>query len=140
MIRHFGEFMRLAQQGDIERAREMDAKLWLDGPSRDASRIDPVYRERARQLHKDNFSLTRFLHPEDELKPPALGRLGEIKAPALVMVGDADAPDAIAIAHRLAADISGAKQVTIRDAAHLPNLEHPEQFNRIVMEFLTPIL
>ena len=140
MLRHFGEFMRLAKEGDTERAREMDAKLWLDGPSRDASRIDPVYRQRARQLHRDNFSLTRFLHPEEELKPPAIARLGEIKAPALVMVGDADAPEMLAIADRLAADISGAKRVTIRDAAHLPNLEHPDQFNRIVMEFLTPIL
>jgi pimeloyl-ACP methyl ester carboxylesterase len=140
MLRHFGEFMRLAKEGDTERARERDAKLWLDGPSRDASRIDPVYRQRARQLHRDNFSLTRFLHPEEELKPPAIARLGEIKAPALVMVGDADAPEMLAIADRLAADISGAKRVTIRDAAHLPNLEHPDQFNRIVMEFLTPIL
>ena len=118
----------------------MDAKLWLDGPSRDASRIDRLYRERARQLHKDNFSLTRFLHPEEELKPPALARLGEIKVPVLVMVGDADAPDVIAVADRLTADISGAKRVTIRDAAHLPNLERPDEFNRIVMEFLTPIM
>ena len=88
-------------------------------------------------MHKDNFSLTRLLHPEEELKPPALGRLGEIKVPALVMVGDSDAPEMIAIADRLAADISGAKRATIRDAAHLPNLEHPDEFNRIVMEFLT---
>ncbi len=137
MIRHFGEFMRLAKNGDLERAREMDAKLWLDGPSRDPSRINPSYRERARQLHKDNFSLTRLLHPEEEIKPPALGRLGEVKAPTLVMVGDSDAPEVIAVADRLAADISGAKRVTIRDAAHLPNLEHPDEFNGIVMEFLT---
>ncbi len=46
----------------------------------------------------------------------------------------------IAIADRLAADTSGAKRVTIRDAAQMPNLEHPSEFNRIVMEFLTPRL
>ena len=29
-----------------------------------------------------------------------------------------------------------ARKAVIHDAAHLPNLEHPEEFNRIVMEFL----
>ncbi len=78
-IRYWTEFMRLAKDGEIERVREMDAVMWLDGPARDPSRIDPFYRDRARQLHKDNFSLTRFAHPEEELKPPAIGRLHEIK-------------------------------------------------------------
>ncbi len=41
-IRYFAEFMRLAKDGEIERAREMDAMLWLDGPSRDPSRIPPI--------------------------------------------------------------------------------------------------
>ena len=140
MVRHWGKFMRLVQERETERARELDAVLWIDGPARDRSRIDPAYRERARQLHRDNFSLARLMHPEEELKPPALGRLSEIKAPTLVMIGDADVPELIKIADRLAADIKGAKRVTIRNAAHLPNLEHPDEFNRIVMEFLTQLL
>jgi pimeloyl-ACP methyl ester carboxylesterase len=28
------------------------------------------------------------------------------------------------------------RQVVINDAAHLPNLEHPQEFNRLVLEFL----
>ena len=29
-----------------------------------------------------------------------------------------------------------ARKAVIRDAAHLPNLEHPDEFNGIVLQFL----
>ena len=44
------------------------------------------------------------------------------------------------IGARLVKEIPGAKLVTIANAAHLPNLEHPDEFNAVVGEFLTPIL
>ena len=139
-VRYFTEYIQLVKDNEIERAREMEAVLWLDGPARDPSRIDPVYRRRAREIHTDNFSTTRYAHPEKELKPPAIGRLTEIKCPTLVVVGDSDAPEIGKIGARLAKDIQGAKLVTIANAAHLPNLEHPEEFNAIASEFLTPLL
>ena len=36
----------------------------------------------------------------------------------------------------LASKIHGALKAVIHDAAHLPNLEHPAEFNRIVLDFL----
>ena len=39
-------------------------------------------------------------------------------------------------AHRLTCEIPAARRVTMPDAAHLPNLERPDDFNRIVLEFL----
>ena len=35
--------------------------------------------------------------------------------------------------------INGARKVLIHDAAHLPNLEHPEQFNRLLLDFLNAL-
>ena len=55
------------------------------------------------------------------------------------MIGDSDAPDLHSIANLLVSEIIGARKVTIQNAAHLPNLEHPEQFNQIVMDFLDAI-
>ena len=135
-VRYFTEYIQLVKDNEIDRAREMEAVLWLDGPARDASRIDPAYRRRAREIHKDNFSTTRYAHPEKELKPPAIGRLGEIKCPTLIVVGDSDAPEIAKIGARLAQEIPRAKMVTMANAAHLPNLEHPDEFNAIVDEFL----
>ncbi|MGH7923186.1 MAG: alpha/beta fold hydrolase [Candidatus Binatus sp.] len=136
-IKHWAEFLTLVRDGDLERAREMDAKYWIDGPSRDSARIAPVYRERARQLHRENFSMDRFAHQEEPLKPPAIDRLREISAPTLVVIGDSDDQDLVKLAARMAAEIPNASLVTIANAAHLPSLEHPEEFNGILNRFLT---
>ncbi|MDO8432762.1 MAG: alpha/beta hydrolase [Candidatus Binatus sp.] len=133
---HFGQMMRLIQQGDSASARDLEARYWIDGPSRDAAKVDSAYRARAAELHRENFSVERFSHQEQELSPPAIGRLGEIKCPATVIIGDSDADDIRALGARLATEIAGARLVTIENGAHLPNLEHPDRFNRILREFL----
>lgn len=136
-LKHFTEFFTLIRDKDVEGAREMDAKYWIDGPSRDPSQIDLAYRTRARQLHRENFSIDRFAHQEQPLNPPAIGRLREITAPTLVVIGDNDSPDLVKLADRLAGEIPNASLVTIKNAAHLPSQEHPTQFNGLLDNFLT---
>jgi pimeloyl-ACP methyl ester carboxylesterase len=135
-LKYWTEFLALMRDRDIERAREMEAKYWIDGPARDSAQIDPVYRTRARQLHRENFSIDRFARQEQPLNPPAIGRLREIAAPTLVAIGDKDSQDVTKLADRFAAEIPNATLVTIANAAHLPSLEHPEQFNAILSRFL----
>lgn len=139
-IKYWTELLSLVQKGDVERAREMEAKYWIDGPSRDQARIDRRYRERAYALHGENFSLERFARQETPLTPPAIGRLREITAPTLVVIGDNDSEDLVKLADRFATEIRGARLVIIRNAAHLPSLEHPDEFNAILSEFLGPLL
>jgi pimeloyl-ACP methyl ester carboxylesterase len=74
--------------------------------------------------------------PQQELEPPAVGRLGEIKSPTLVVVGDADVQPMKETADLLVSQIRGARKAVIHDAAHLPNLEHPDKFNRLLVDFL----
>jgi 3-oxoadipate enol-lactonase len=71
------------------------------------------------------------------LDPPAVARLGEIRAPTLVIVGDQDLPHAFANADVITGTIPGARRATIQDAADLPSLERPEEFSRLVLDFLT---
>ena len=71
-----------------------------------------------------------------KIDPPAITRLGDITAPTLVIVGDQDLPHASANADVMVSKIPGARRADIKDAAHLPNLERPEEFNRIVLDFL----
>jgi 3-oxoadipate enol-lactonase len=124
--------------GDIDGARQLNERLWLDGP-RDSGSIDPIYRARARELYADNFRPERWTIQPQPPSPPSIERLAEIKAPTLVVIGDCDAPDLHRIANLLVSEIAGSRLVTIRNAAHLPNLEHPDQFNRIVMDFIDAI-
>jgi pimeloyl-ACP methyl ester carboxylesterase len=74
--------------------------------------------------------------PMDELNPPAIGRLNEISAPTLVVIGDEDIPSVFDRVDLVMDSIKGARKAVIRDAAHLPNLEHPAEFNRLVLDFL----
>jgi 3-oxoadipate enol-lactonase len=134
--RAWNHAMELMRKGDVDGVRELSAKYWIDGPLRDPALIDPRYRERARQLHHDNFSIEQMSRQERPLSPPAIGRLGEIKVPTLILIGDSDAEDLAKLADRMSVEIPGAKRITIKNAAHLPSLEHPGQFNSILREFL----
>jgi 3-oxoadipate enol-lactonase len=70
------------------------------------------------------------------LDPPARERLDDIAIPTLVVVGDEDVEDIKQIADVLAEGISGARKVTLPDTAHMIPLERPQEFNRILLDFL----
>ena len=69
-------------------------------------------------------------------EPPAISRLSEIRVPTLIIVGDQDVRDILKIADILEKGIPGAKKVVIAGTAHHLNMEKPEEFNRIVLDFL----
>lgn len=68
--------------------------------------------------------------------PPAIERLGSIRAPTLVIAGDKDSADFHGIASALEAGIPGARKVVMPGVGHMANLEAPERFNRLLVEFL----
>ena len=69
-----------------------------------------------------------------------MGRLDEIRAPALVVVGDFDMLGILEIAQAIDDNVRGAEIVVMSNVAHMVNLEKPEEFNRIVLEFLAKTL
>jgi len=56
--------------------------------------------------------------------------------PTLIVVGDRDVADVFDAADRLESGIAGAQRVVMEGTAHVPNMEQPEAFNRIVLDFL----
>ena len=65
--------------------------------------------------------------------------LPDIAVPALIVVGERDPITPPSDAERMAAAMKKAKLVRIADAAHLSNMEHPEQFNEAVSGYLTRV-
>jgi pimeloyl-ACP methyl ester carboxylesterase len=59
-----------------------------------------------------------------------------IKVPALVLVGADDAPY-LGASDYMAAKIPGAKKAVIAKAGHAANLDQPEAFNKVLLEFLS---
>ena len=66
----------------------------------------------------------------------AESRACAIKAPTLVLSGDADVVVPIQNSRNLAAKIPGAELRSIAGGSHLFFIEQPDEFNRIVVEFL----
>lgn len=125
-----------AAAGDFARANDLEAHMWVDGLHRAPEMVNPSVRERVLEMN-----LPGFLRDDDdqatrrELDPPANKRLGEISAPTLVIVGDQDVQSIQVVADRLATGIPGARKVVMRDTAHVPNMEQPAEFNRLLLDF-----
>jgi pimeloyl-ACP methyl ester carboxylesterase len=128
------------EAGDVARAAELDMQIWVDGPQRAPNEVDPAVRERA--LAMDTIALASEmagLGEAEPLDPPAVERLGEIHAPTLVVVGDLDQPGILRAAALMAERIPGARTATIAGTAHLPNMEQPKAFSRVVLDFLSDV-
>ena len=65
--------------------------------------------------------------------------LGDIQAPTLVIVGAEDASTPVSMAERLHHGITGSKLAVIPNAAHLPNIEQPQAFNKALSTFLNEV-
>jgi pimeloyl-ACP methyl ester carboxylesterase len=123
-------------QRDPKLSFEMWASLWIDA-GRPPESIEPVYRARARELMAANYpALDAQLNPATLPDALPIDRLLEIKVPSLVLVGKLEPRDLHEIAGMLSRKIEGAKLIELPNTAHLPSIEHPSEFNRIVGNFL----
>ena len=126
----------------LDAAVELELRMWVDGPGRGPDAVDPAVRERVREMNAAIFAREAAQDAEAQpqpLRPPAADRLAEVRAPTLVVVGAADQPDKLAAAALMAARIPNARKVVVPDTAHLPSLERPEAFNRLLHAFLAEI-
>ncbi|MDX1436088.1 MAG: alpha/beta hydrolase [Anaerolineales bacterium] len=76
------------------------------------------------------------IRPAADQGSPAINRLHEVKAPTTIVVGEADHPDNHAAAGALQAGIKNAERVVLSNAAHLPYIEQPDRFNRLLEQRL----
>jgi 3-oxoadipate enol-lactonase len=65
--------------------------------------------------------------------------LPSIDVPTLVIVGREDEFTPVAKAEEMQDKLQNCKLVIIEDAGHMPNLEHPDEFNTVVLDFLDGI-
>jgi len=117
--------------------RDAIDRVWLEHPFFDGVRRAPAQFAAVRDILLD------FQAPDmrdgarpAEYRPDIAGRLGEISAPTLVIAGENDVADFRLIADVLAENIRGARLTIIPDCWHLPPVEKPEEFNRILVSFL----
>ncbi len=135
-----GQYKGALQKKDIPSAVEATVCYWTDGPRRTPEQVNAHARARITEMsrqhiqrHGDLFGHQQHMLP---LEPPAVNRLAEINVPTLIVEGDQDAPEVLEVAGILEQGITSAKKLVIPGTAHHLNMEKPEEFNRVVLEFL----
>lgn len=73
-------------------------------------------------------------------RPDSVPLLKEITCPTQIIVGELDLPTPPSDAKLMADRISGARLTIIPGAAHLSNLERPDQFNETIRTFVSDVL
>ncbi len=117
------------KRGDYDTA----LRLNVDGIMNKQNALDTLP-DKIRGMMKDNEKTVGELVSE----PPAFGgdEAAKIIAPTLLMHGS-DSPKVLhSIVERLAKAMPNSKLVTIPGSAHFPHFEKPEDFNRVVLDFL----
>ena len=72
-------------------------------------------------------------------RPDRIPFLSNIIAPTLIVVGSEDALTPVADAELMHREIGGSRLKIIEGAGHVSNLENPEEFNRVLVEFLRDV-
>ncbi len=121
--------------GDLDSVNELEAQLWLDGPTSQHGRVEPALRELF--LEMNGIALRSADVGESEWSDNSWDELEGIDVPTLVVVGDLDLPHIVRRSRMVAERIPGAALVRLPGRAHLPAFEDPAGFASAIVPFLS---
>lgn len=137
----FGEEGEALAAGDIERAKAINLRWWVDGVDRDADTVDPNVRAAVAgwldELLPRQAKQERDSNGDAQLVEPLMrDRLADLTVPVLALVGRHDVDGMRTAARHVADHAHDAELVEIDGAAHLPNLEQPDRVTELLDRFL----
>ncbi len=138
----FDDAEKAINDGDLDLANEIETQIWFDGTGRTPQQVNQKARKLLFEMNRIalGYEVKNPGKRKPNLENQAAERLHEIACPVLVVIGANDSPYSLAAADYMEKHIKSARKVVIDDAAHLPNMEHPQEFYKLVSEFLdTPI-
>ena len=124
---------------DWARLADLEADYWTNGPGQPANRADPAIRAQVYGWVHTTYAAEKEEGIPQRLDPPAAGRLDALSMPLLVILGELDEAHTNASMRRLAASVPGARLEVFDGAAHMLNLEQPDRFTRVVLDFLAGV-
>jgi len=126
------------EAGDLDLAAELETQIWFDGMGRTPTQVNQAMRKLVYEMDRTALAhdAKRLGKRLPDTPVPAVSRLGELHVPMLVIVGAHDTAYMQAAASYIIDKAPSAQKVVIADAAHLPNMDQPAEFQRIVAEFL----
>jgi pimeloyl-ACP methyl ester carboxylesterase len=134
----FADAEKAFEAGDLDLVAEIETQIWFDGMDRTPDQVNQAMRKLLFEM--DRIALDHEAKKLGKRMPnrqtPAFDRLGDLDIPVLVIVGAHDTPYMLAAADYMTEKIPSARKVIIEDAAHLPNMDQPHEFQGVVNDFL----
>lgn len=115
---------QLLEGGDLDGATELTLETFAN----------PDVHDVLRPMQRNAYELQ--VGTEDESTWPEPRPLKELRPPTLVLVGEHDLRDFHEIAKRIVHEAPNARLEVVPGARHLPSLESPDVFDRLLLEFL----
>jgi pimeloyl-ACP methyl ester carboxylesterase len=134
----FAEAEKAFNAGDLDLVAEIETQIWFDGTGRTPAQVNQAMRKLVYEMNRKALSheAKRVGKRMPDTQVAAVERLNELRIPVLVIVGAHDTPYTLAAADHMVEKMPSARKVIIDDAAHLPNMDQPEEFQGIVTMFL----
>lgn len=134
----FAEVEKAFNTGDLDLVSELETQIWFDGVGRTPEQVNQPMRKLLFEMNRQAlaYEVMQLGKRLPNTQVPASGRLADLRVPVLVIVGVHDTAYTLAAADYMVEKIGSARKVTIEDAAHLPNMDHPEKFRQILEIFL----
>ena len=136
----YHDMISRAQKAGREEGIRRAAEIWSSDPYQGPVQPNLPARKKVYEIMREN--LATFLYfwdspiASESGRRPRAEQLQEIKAPTLVISGNLDGEEPRANYEWAAKGIPGARIAHVPGAAHLVNVDQPQEFLRIVTEFL----
>ncbi len=128
------------ETGDMEQVSELEVQMWVDGIGRSPDQVDPDVRELVHKMNLIPLLVDETLWDMEEApETQAIDRLETIEQPSLLIMGDLDIQSSQQRTNILEQRLPNARKVVMKSAAHVPNMEFPDEFNQTVSDFLKSI-
>jgi pimeloyl-ACP methyl ester carboxylesterase len=135
----FADAEKAFESGDLDLLAEIETQIWFDGTGRTPEQVNPTMRKLLYEMNRLALSHEAkglgIRLPNTET--PAFDRLESLNIPVLIIVGSHDTPYILAAADYMKEKVKFANKIIIEDAAHLPNMDQPQEFQRVVEKFLS---
>ena len=134
----FAEVEKAFEAGELDLVAEIETQIWFDGMDRTSEQVNQAMRKLVYEMDRKVLSheVRQLGKRLPNTQTPAFDRLTALHIPVLVIVGAHDTPYMLAAADYMIEKIQSARKVIIEDAAHLPNMDQPHEFQGIVKAFL----
>jgi len=98
--------------------------------------VEPHVHEVVRPMQRRAYELQLAAGDPGALWPEPKP-LSSLRPPTLVVLGENDRPDFAAIAERIVREAPNARLEVVAGARHLPSRERPDEFDALVVPFLS---